>query len=734
MCALTILAPSLATAIELGWSPGMYLNPGDGVRLYDMRTPAFSELVQLGPVSTNLNTGYQDELITLVQHSYDAVKTLSGNGSLNLIYQYTKVDLSASYFGSQTYDANTVKFVFTKTHNFGKWISPPLDFTPNAKSLISTLQKNWQGEALHASMVNAFGTHYVAGVEKAHTVSVLFNFGFSSATQKQRFTLSASGGDIFDIASFSSYVSSYFASTDTTTSVTYTLYSTDPSLPTGSFPFPAGNHIGSLQDFTNLVSALEAYSNAMTPTNAATVGLSLNPIQTMPGYLQLVGGYLPPPILVEDYHDFLEAYATLELWHQRLANRGSMAWLNPAGQQVIFNNLVDVNDYLSAMQTSAANHVNTGAPLQVPQDVVTYLANLTDLRLPQIFVMNNWQWSDGTFLHHTVIGRVDCGNSDLVFANPFGTISVTNGNTGTTVQLAYPPSVENTLLNNRQGANNSGNVTTHLQTLFASEQWNCLTNGNPDVNAYFVITEPNSAAASWNISINYQDLWTAQILLLDDLPFYSTRSGGCITPSTLSSNVNVAIVSISPPTNGVVGIMQPISVVMTNSGPIQAYGTAVSFALSNSFAFGGGSGSQGYADAMDPSTRTVTYHVGPIRGNGTANINLNLIPLQSGTAMPGTVPILAFAAGLTNAVTNTATFFPIAAASPEIGLAKLNNRAQLDWWADTSHLQAEGSLALGSSAPWTSVTNNALQTVNGSHRFLSISATNQQRYFRLHSE
>src|SRR6266404_3634496 len=366
----------------------------------------------------------------------------------------------------------------------------------------------------------------------------------------------------------------------------------------------------------------------MNPANAKTTGYLLNPIQTVPGYFSLLGGYVPLPEAPADYNDFLQAYAALQVWQQRLEFRGPMSWLNAKGQQVLSNSIMDVNNYLNNMQSVAMSHFNSGTPLDVPPDVIAYLANLSQLRLPEIYVMDNWVYYDSANLgtYHVLIGRVDCGNEDLIAPIPFGNVSVTNGASVTTSQLYYSPSdfIYN-MTNTYKSSYHVGSINKHLRALFASEQWNCLTNSNPDLNGFFLVEENNVGASKWTISINDPISHT----LLDTIPFFSSRSGGCVAPSQLSSGVSVSVAGTSPPANGVVGQAQPVTVQVTNQTPVQAYGTTVTFALSNAFDFGGANGSQGYA-SFDPSNRVVSYAVGPLPGNASAEISLNLIPLQSG--------------------------------------------------------------------------------------------------------
>ena len=213
--------------------------------------------------------------------------------------------------------------------------------------------------------------------------------------------------------------------------------------------------------------------------------------------------------------------------------------------------------------------------------------------------------------------------------------------------------------------------------------------------------------------------------------FLDTRSGGCGVPSLVSNTVSAVIVATPTTNTGVVGLAQPVTVLVTNLASVQTYGTKVSFVLSNAFDFGGGSGSQGYASS---SNGVVTYTLGPLLPGATASINLKLIPLRAGAVVPGTLATLNLGANLNNTSPNTASFSPIQSVAPALNSARgPGGTVQLDWWSDTDRLMLESSPALGSGASWSS--SDASGTiVDGSHRFLPQQVAGQQGYFRLRSQ
>jgi hypothetical protein len=724
---ILLFIPLVAPAIEVGWHDKMSsVGLGDGMRLNRQGPPIFTGLVEMSPTGTRLNNGWQDEFVTFAQHKYDMVKTLNVNTSAAVDTEYGNYTLGISFFDGRTFDANDLTFVFTKTRNFGTMLYSPLRFGSTFTNLVPIYQNtnHLQGEALHARITSKFGTHYVRGEESAAFVSVIYGFHYTSASIKQRFSLSTSYS--YDSATFSSFVSSYFGSTNTSLSIGYSLYSSSAN-PLPSYLNSSGL-IQNYQDFLTFVGKLETYVNSMTPADAKTTGYILDPIQTAPGYFDIIGGYVPLPIDPDDSSDFLQAITALQVWQRRLQGRGPMNWLNPQGQQVIASKALDIENYLNAMYSIASNNYTTGAPLYLPSDVVTYLANLSDIKLPEIYIMDSFIYDTSvTYPKLYILGRVDCGDRNLV--KPFSTLSeieTNNPNSAITVDLDYDAWHFQT---NQLDLYPSGTRYGRLQNLFTNAQWACLTNSatNPDLNGFFVVsqhlTHGSQPAANWSLAISDGDT------IVDEMAFLDTRSGGCGASSQVSSNVSVSIAGTSPPAIGTVGRIQPVTVQITNQSSIQAYGTTVSFVLNNGFEYKDANGSQGYGSL---SNRVVTYTVGPLPGNASADIHLQVIPLQTNAVVPGTTPVLAFASGLTNSATGTAGFWPIQSVPPILGVTPSPGGILFDWWSDTDRLLFERSSVLGLGASWSPATNGLV--INGSHRFLPSTVAGQQGYFRLRSQ
>jgi hypothetical protein len=254
-----------APAIEVGWHPSMTLGLGDGVQLNQQQSPKFPAVVQLSPTAINVNNGWQNEIVTFAQHTYDMVKTIDINSSVSMDSLFASGSINFSFFDQQKFDANDLNFVFTKTRDFGTTLYSPLGFSSMFTNEVGIFQQILQGEPLHARITSTFGTHYVRGYESQAFVVVVYTFHYSSASIKQQMSVSASGS-AWDTASFSSFVSSFFASTNTAVSMNYSLFSSSSNpLP---FYLNGGEAIQNYQQFTNLVGHLEMYVNSMTSADA----------------------------------------------------------------------------------------------------------------------------------------------------------------------------------------------------------------------------------------------------------------------------------------------------------------------------------------------------------------------------------------------------------------------------------------------------------------------------------
>lgn len=546
LAALCLWQSPSTRAIEVGWHDNMYLQPGDGVQLNDQKEPASVGLVLLTNPTTTNNTGSFTESVSFAQHTYDMVKALSVNSSVSLDSLMFSGDVSVSFVGKQTFDANDLIFVYTATKDFGTTVYSPVDFSPTNKALIASFQNKLSGAALDAAITSALGSYYVRGYDSAAIVSVVYTFHYAAASLKQQTIGTANAS--WDTGSFSGFVSSFFGTSNSAISMSYQFYSTDPyQLATNLFG--STGIITNFQQYTNFVGNVEAYANAMSAAHAKVTGYVLDPIQTVPGYLAILGGYVPPTPNPADYNSFLQAYTALQVTKQNLdtwlLSGNTLSWLNSQGRQTLIAQWNQVANYLAEMKSIAQSHFSTGTPLNVPADAAGFLAGLSAIRFPQIIYMDSF--ASGS--DRCVIGRVDCGCTNLTAPSPFYNVAARyhgtnfynadlsgNGNKSL-VPIYYDASDFQT--NMLKLYSSDSTITTHLNSFFAGELWPCLTNSNPDINGYFLITQPSSQAANWALEIDTIDSTGTPVAvdektLLDN----STLSDGCTFPCEISTPLN----------------------------------------------------------------------------------------------------------------------------------------------------------------------------------------------------
>jgi hypothetical protein len=246
----------------------------------------------------------------------------------------------------------------------------------------------------------------------------------------------------------------------------------------------------------------------------------------------MLGGYVPPTVVAADYNSFLEAYSALQATKQGLATwilqGNTLSWLNAQGRQTMIGQWNQVANYLAAMKSLAVSHFTTGTPLNVPSDVANFLANFSQIRLPEIIFLRNFTSGSDT----CIIGRVDCGCTNLTAPLPFYNLAALYHQTNYySANASFVPIYYNAheFETNQLKTYSSGTINTTLKALFGGgELWPCLTNSNPDINGYFLIVQPTSEAANWTVEVDTIDA-SGNALPVDVRAFKdsSTLTVGC---------------------------------------------------------------------------------------------------------------------------------------------------------------------------------------------------------------
>jgi hypothetical protein len=420
-----------------------------------------------------------------------------------------------------------------------------VNFSSNFWKQVAFYQGKYQGAQLYSALTDAFGTHFVAGYQSSALVSVVYSFHYASAAAKQRASLDASGG-AGTLASFDAHVSTFFGETNTARSISYEFYSTDPFLIPTNFGFASAGTITNLQQYSVFNSALQNYANAMTQPNAKITGYVLDPLWFAPGMLALLDGYVPPQGQSPDYDNFLASYSALQAWKESIdpwiLNGESLSWLNTTGRQLVQQNWFSARRYLAAMRAVATDHFTKGTPLNVPGEITAFLANLSYISLPKIYTMDSFLASSsgasGTSTRF-IFGRIDCGCRDLTIPIPFNYVSQLyyQTNMGSLGAVFYNPSAfTNAQLKAFPTGTGLTTVRGHLTNLFASAQWACLTSpaSNPNLNGFFLVSQPASQQARWSLAIVGDDDANGDAVTIDLVGLLDSTSGSCPGTCTLS--------------------------------------------------------------------------------------------------------------------------------------------------------------------------------------------------------
>jgi hypothetical protein len=538
--------PLLAQQVLVGWHDHMYLQPGDGVQLNRQQEPAFPGLLIMSPSAPRKISG-GGESIAFAQHTYNLISKLNANSSVSLNGLAFNGDVSVSFFGRQTFNANDLVFIDTITENLYETDFTPLSFSSNFWAQVGGYQKYLQDALLYSAITSTFGTHYVAGYRSQAMVSVLYSFHYASSSVRQQTIVSGSAST--DAGNFSAFVSSFFGSTNTTASMSYQFYSSDPSVAATNIGVALAGNVQNYQQFTNLETQISKYAATLNQTNAKITGYILAPLSAVPNFLTTLGISHPTTNNPANYDGFLEAYTALQAWIQSLdpwiLNGDALSWLNGQGRQLVQGSWLEAEGYLTQMKSIAFSHFTTNATLYVPPEVTGFLAdNLNTVALPKIYNLDNFENSNNRYF----IGRVDCGCRNLTIPIPFSTISELQGgtNNGTLDTIYYDP-VAFQKIELDAAPNNT--VRGEFQTLFASPQWACLTNttGNPNLNGYFVASEPENQKTNWSLVISGGTDVNGNAIIIDETALTDTTSGSCPGSCTVTfTNLISASTVISP--------------------------------------------------------------------------------------------------------------------------------------------------------------------------------------------
>lgn len=535
---LSVLGVLLALSLpaqNVGWHDRMTLQVGDGVALNRQQEAAFPGLMSSLTLPVTTTYGWS-ESYSFAQHTYDMVSSVSANVAVSLNSLVFGGDVNVSFFGRHTFDANDLTFIYTASPGSISVTYDAAIFSSNFWNQAALYQKTLKDAALHRAIISTFGTHYVSGYQATRLIVVVYSFHYASASNRQQSSLSANAGGglgpIGDV-NFSTYVNNFFASTNTSATMSYDFWSSDPTS-TNNLSFVSAGVIRNVQDFTTFLGQVRSYAMNMDISHAKITGYTLSPIQTAAGYSSLFSpSFQVPTVNPANYNVFMQAYAALQVWKQHfdpwILSGDTMNWLNAQGRQHVLSQWFNADSYLATLKAIAAGHFTTNAPLTLPADIANYLTTLNDISLPRIYYITSFSAVSST---NYMLGLVDCGCSDLTTAIPFNNLSELyyGTNIGRLLPIYYSPQAfENAALT----AYSSGTVHTDLQSFFAGATggWLCLSNAayaSGHRYGFFLAAQSTSQTTNWSLVVSSGTDANGNALEVDEMRMSdTTRNASC---------------------------------------------------------------------------------------------------------------------------------------------------------------------------------------------------------------
>ncbi len=297
---LTLLSPLHGETI--GWHPDLTLEPGCGLE-YRQQYLLKPRVALLDPsAATNYSgTGSASYSASFSQHQLDLVSRFSLNLNVSAKYGVYSGKVGFSYVDDTAYTGNTLNFVFECNRDYGFTRFRPSALDSDFISEINRLRQTLRGQALQKAITERFGDYFISGYKSVGKVVVIYTFNFESQTTARSITASIAGKYKNGVTSvqFQSDVQSFFQQTDSSVSMSYRFFSSDPNRP---LLFPT-NQITSYGQFVTFSTVVGDYCNNMSPTGAARTEFIVEPMQNLPGYSALVEG-AARPISSTDYAGF----------------------------------------------------------------------------------------------------------------------------------------------------------------------------------------------------------------------------------------------------------------------------------------------------------------------------------------------------------------------------------------------------------------------------------------------
>jgi hypothetical protein len=735
LAATLLFLGSSVLADTIGWHPDLQgIRTGRGVDLRNQKElKNFVAVMGTNTIGTPAG-GRFEQNVRYVQDTFDLAQSFSLNASLSIRSRMFSGSVGYSLAESYSASGNSITFAMDCARVLGDELFPVLQLDPDFTNTVINLRQSLSGAALHQAISDRYGTHYVSGMQRAFKAVMLYTFTFQSqaSARAQSLSLSARYRGGVASASFSADVASLLAQKDSRVTMTYRFMSTDPLAPPP--PFATNSVITNMTQFTLVAGLFEDYCRTNDLSGANPINYTVEPLQNLPGYLALLGGYNPASIFLPNYSEFMQTFSEFKSWEDLLnywmGDPRRMNWLNTNGQKMVFSMRSEVTAFLNAMRDTARSHFTNETPLEISADILNYRANLAQIPIPRVVILSKILIGRGTEVEGNQIGYVNCGPRSLTVANPFQAVVLTHDG----LELGNEPSLYSSAEQFVSSVHSFVGSHTYLQGwmdgTFSDPKWSSVLAATNDLRISFFRAGHSfpSSSSGWNgAAINLKDAATPS-QIVDSQAVMESRTDQLSLDSATTGNGDVRLLSKGSSSAALVGRVQALEFIVTNAGPGSVYGAEVSIPLPDGLDFASAQTSQGYAV---PEGRTVRFKVGSLAVGSAATILLNVIPVQHGTISGIGLFSVNIAPELTDPVStnNTVELPALQATAPTLAVVRSGNLVEVRWQSDTDRLEVEETGSLAQGAVWTNSTNAVEKS--GSNRTARHSEAGQSRFFRL---
>jgi len=675
--------------------------------------------------------------ISFAQHKFDLARSFSLNSSVSAKYFTADGTVHFGMVDNQTINQNTLNFTYVCRRNFGITRYMPTGLSAMLTNYVNSRRDKMSCTALQQAVAENFGTHFVSGVRKEAQVIAIYTFSFDSQSRAQSWaaSLDASYGNGVGSGKFHTDVKSMLDTHDTSISMSYQLYTTDPVTP---WPIAQSGSITNYQQFQDFTTALEQYSQSLPAERAQPVAYVVEDVKNIPGFWALLDCD-PSTAELADYDLFLKTYAKFRGWEDLLGGWTSdtrrMSWLNANGQQMVIEMRKDVTAYRKALDQMVKGHFNKGTPLEVSDELLNYLVQLNHIPLPNITIAQITTTESSGYVIWCWFGYVYAGPKDVTIASPFMSVPmVSNGS------LVHDP--DSIMINPAAIYWNTNDFAAQLQIMHdggveMSRFADAIRNG-PIWPTLIAMSDTNRIGffyfktAIWLHTPTKVDQWALALPnpigeYVDVLNINSVRNTPAMQSLEGSRSAAVSVVLKNDPVQAVVGNAFDYVFGVTNSGPGAAYGITATMPMNAGCELASIGGSQG---AGVYTNGQVTYLVGSLANGAEASIRLRVIPLKDGQNRIGEQVGAGIGAGLTNISSNTSNalgFFSVQ--PPRLNITRVLGTPKVTWTSDTSRLLIEQTPSLRANSIWSTVTNGIES--QGSSKAIPLTNATPAGFFRL---